>query len=102
MRDCPADIDIMYVDATGRVTAAYNMKSEPPRTKTEQTLSAQTQTNEAYEKRLKKYDSKFSALIAIELKGGTLNIAGSNPDGIEVKTGQKLDLDIAALKKLAK
>ncbi len=31
MRDCPVDIDIIYLDGAGRVTAMYQMKAEKPR-----------------------------------------------------------------------
>jgi uncharacterized membrane protein (UPF0127 family) len=102
MRDCPIPIDIIYVDSGGRVTAMYNMQPEAPRTQAEKDISAITRVNKAYEDRLKKYSSRFDALIAIELKGGTLNINNSNPGGIELKVGQKLDLDMQALRKLAK
>lgn len=102
MRDCPIPIDIIYVDSGGRITAMYNMKPEEPRSAEEKELSAMTRTNERYENRLKKYSSRFDALIAIELKGGTLNIDGSIPGGIELKVGQKLELDMQALRALAK
>lgn len=102
MRDCPIPIDIIYVDTGGRITAMYNMKPERPRGEDEKELNPITQTNSKYENRLRKYSSRFDAIIAIELKGGTLNIDGSNPGGVELKVGQKLDLDVQALRKLAK
>ncbi|MFN5946823.1 MAG: DUF192 domain-containing protein [Phycisphaerae bacterium] len=102
MRDCPIPIDIIYVDAGGRITAMYNMKPEAPRGEGEKDLNPLNGTNSKYESRLRKYSSRFDSLIAIELKGGTLNIDGSNPGGIELKVGQKLDLDMQALRKLAK
>lgn len=108
MRDCPIPIDIVYVDATGRITAMHNMQPEAERTEAEKVLTAEAQIpewariNEAYEGRLKKYSSRYDAIVVIELKGGTLNIEGSNPKGLNLKVGQKLDLDMAALRKLAK
>lgn len=102
MRDCPIPIDIIYVDATGRVTAMHKMVPEPERTEAEKKLSPPFQqapdwtwSNETYEKRLKKYPSKFAAQYAIELKGGTL-------DGLTLKEADKVELDRAGLKKRAK
>lgn len=114
MRDCPIDIDIIFVDSTGRITAMHHMKAEAPRGEGEKenTLPyagapAWTATNEKYESRLKKYSSRYDAIIAIELAAGTINIDGkekdAKPDAIVLKVGQKVEgLDVAALKKLAK
>jgi len=107
MRDCPIPIDIIYVDATGRITAMYNMTPEPPRAADEQPIPNDRYpkwawTNDKYEARLKKYPSRFAAVIAIELKANTLNIDGSNKDGIALKVGDKLELDMAALRQQAK
>jgi uncharacterized protein len=114
MRDCPIDIDIVYVDATGRVTAMHHMKAEAARGEGEKEnvlpfagAPAWTGTNEKYESRLKKYSSRYDAIIAIELAAGTLNIDGkeqdAKSDAITLKVGQKIEgLDIPALKKLAK
>lgn len=101
MRDCPVPIDVVYLDGAGRVVAWHKMQPEPPRTEEEKVKTsapgypAWMATNDAYEKRLKKYSSKFSAQFALEFKGGTT-------DSLNLKAGQKLDLDVAALKKLAK
>lgn len=101
MRDCPVPIDVVYLDGAGRVVAWHKMLPEPPRTEEEKVKTAPpgypawAATNDAYEKRLKKYSSKFSAQFALEFKGGTT-------DSLNLKAGQKLDLDVAALKKLAK
>jgi uncharacterized membrane protein (UPF0127 family) len=108
MRDCPIPIDIIFVDATGRITAMHNMQPETERTEAEKVMPedaripAWARTNDAYEARLKKYSSRYDAIVAIELKGGTLNIEGSNPKGLNLKVGQKLDLDMPALRKKAK
>jgi uncharacterized membrane protein (UPF0127 family) len=107
MRDCPIPIDIVYVDATGRITAMHAMQPEPERTEAEKVLGPENapawgRINEAYESRLKKYSSKHDAIVVIEIKGGTLNLEGSNPKGLNLKVGQKLDLDMAELRKRAK
>ncbi len=111
MRDCPSTIDIIYLDTTGRITATYSMPPEAPRSEAEKVLTAPpgtphpttgwtqwpawTHTNDAYENRLKKYSSRFPAQFVIELKGGTLQ-------SLNLKPGQKIELDLDRLKKLAK
>ena len=78
------------------------MKKEEPRTEEEKVLSPpypnapkELWSNAHYEDRLKKYDSRFPMQFAIELKGGTI-------PGLNIKEGEKIDLPVAALKKLAK
>lgn len=100
MRDCPADIDIIYVDATGRIVAMYHMKAEAPRAEDEKIKPGEN-FNQKYEERLKKYSSKFAACIVIELKANTINIDGDNPNGIKLKVGDKLDLDVTKLRQEA-
>lgn len=102
MRDCPIPIDIIYLDAAGRVVATYKMTPEPPRSENEKKLSPPfanaptwTWTNDAYENRLKKYPSLFASQFVIELKANSL-------DALKLKKGDKVDLDVDALKKLAK
>lgn len=104
MRDCPIPIDIIYLDAAGRVVATYKMTAEPPRSEAEKKVSAPpgypkapdwTWTNDDYEERLKKYPSGFASQYVIELKGDTL-------DTLKVSKGDKVDLDIDALKKRLK
>ncbi len=95
MRDCPIPIDIIFIDASGRITATHKMVPESPRGEDELINDPRIKTNEKYDKRLKKYPSKFDAQFVIELKGNTL-------DTIKLKDAQKIDLDWAALKKRAK
>ncbi len=96
MRDCPVDIDIIFLDRSARIIAMHAMKAEPPRTEDEKQLDS-TGTNPKYEARLKKYPSAFPTQYVIELKGGTL--AELNPP---LKTGQKIKLDETGLKKRAR
>ena len=109
MRDCPVPIDIIYIDATGRITAMHHMQPEPPRTDKEQNdpavnagNPAWSWTNTTYEDRLKKYDSRFNACVVIEVAGGAINIDGKEEKGLKLEVGQKLELDVGALRKLAK
>lgn len=102
MRDCPIPIDIIYLDGSGRVVASHKMVPEPPRSEAEKVNTppvpgapAWSYTNASYEKRLKKYPSRFSSQFVIELKGDTL-------DTLKVKPGDKVAFDAPALKAKAK
>jgi len=101
MRDCAKPIDIIYLDATGRITASYTMAAEPPRAEDEKELTPQfagapdwAKMNAKYEARLKKYSSRFAAKYAIELKGETIK-------DMNLKAGQLIEID-PALKDKAK
>jgi uncharacterized membrane protein (UPF0127 family) len=94
MRDCPIDIDIIFLDPTGRVTAMHQMKKEEPRKADGSEGQVGDMTNLAYENRLAKYSSKYPMQFAIELKGGTLPT-------LKVKEGDKIELPLAELKKRA-
>lgn len=97
MRDCPVDIDIIFLDGVMKITAMHEMKPEDPRKDDEKQLESApgipewARTNRKYEERLKRYYSKFASQYVIELKGGTLK-------GLGLKEGQKIELD-PALKK---
>jgi uncharacterized protein len=102
MRDCPIPIDVIYLDGSGRVVAWHKMTPEPPRAEDETTKEAPyagapewSATNAKYEARLKKYSSRFSAQFAVEIQGG-------KTDSLNLKAGQKVTLDVAGLKKMAK
>lgn len=114
MRDCPIDIDIIYTDGVGRVTAAHEMKAEPPRGSLKDSDGKAIYEGEPgdwdlnklptrerfdgavkYESRLKKYSSKFRSTFAIELKAGSIKKLG-------VKEGDVVDFDHAGLKKMAR
>ena len=87
MRDCPIDIDIIYLDPTMKITAWHEMKAGPVRLPEEKILDARG-VNPAYEDKLIKYSSKFAAQYVIELKGGTIAPMG-------LKEGQKIEIDPA-------
>lgn len=86
MRDCKFDIDIAYLDDSGRVVSMYTMKMEPRNT---------GESDSDYENRLKRYPSRYGARFALELKAGTL-------DRLGVKPGDLLELDAEGLKRRAK
>ncbi len=87
MRRCPIPIDIIFLDASGRVVATHQMKEEEPQ--------GENESDAQYEDRLKRYPSRFAAQFAIELQGGML-------DNLDVKEGQVIELDLDALKRRAK
>jgi uncharacterized membrane protein (UPF0127 family) len=95
MRDCPVAIDIIYLDVSGRIVGMHKMVPEPPRSEAEKVLDPGTGVNDAYEGRLKKYFSTYPAQFVIELAGNTL-------DSMKLKEGEKIDLELDRLKKLAK
>lgn len=87
MRDCPIPIDIIYLDASGRITASHQMQVEEPRREGE--------SDYEYDARLKKYSSRYDAQFVIELAGGTL-------DELSVKDGDLVALDTERLKSMAR
>ena len=92
MRDCLIDIDIIYLNPKGEVVQTYTMKMEERRGPGEGAIG---DINAAYNDRLKKYASGPPAQIAIEIKAGLVTQLG-------VKPGDKIELDLNALKKAAK
>lgn len=86
MRDCKFDIDIAYLDDSGRVVATHTMKNEPRNP---------GESDSDYENRLKRYPSTYAARFALEVRPGTLARLG-------VKPGDLLVLDTESLKKRAK
>lgn len=82
MRDCLFNIDIIFLDAAGRITAMHAMPMEPPR--------ASGESLKMYERRLPTYSSRYNAKYAIELVGGML-------ETLDLKEGQRIDFDIARL-----
>ena len=59
MANCLIDIDILYVDAQGKIVSTHKMKAPLPRRDDE--------SQAAYEARLARYSSKWPAQFAIEL-----------------------------------
>ena len=80
MRRCLVPIDIIFLDARGRVVATHAMKVEPYDTP---------------DWKLKRYSSQYPAQFAIELKGGTLS-------QMDLKRGDPIDLPLERLKRWAR
>ena len=87
MRDCYIDIDIIFLDSAGRITAMHHMPIEDPRTKDE--------TQYQYETRLQRYSSRFNAQYAIELVGGML-------ENLDLENGQQIKFDIEYLQSISR
>lgn len=83
MVDCLVDIDIMYLDALGRITAIHTMKAEPPQ--------GDNEPRTQYEQRLKRYPSGLGAQFAIELRAGRIGELG-------LRQGDKVDIPLDCLK----
>jgi uncharacterized membrane protein (UPF0127 family) len=89
MKNCLVDIDIVYLDPLGKVTATHRMKAEPPQ--------GHDESDAAYEARLRQhtYPSGYPAQFAIELKAGWL-------DQLNLKIEDRIELDLDRLKALAR
>ncbi len=86
MKDCFIGLDIIFVDAQGRITAIHDAPSEK--------LRAKTETNDHYESRLYRYSSKRPAQFVIELPRGSVK-------RLKPTLGQQVNLDWAKLVKRA-
>jgi uncharacterized membrane protein (UPF0127 family) len=87
MRDCTFDIDIIFLDPTGRITAMHAMVVEEPKRADESQFQ--------YEMRLEKYPSRFNAQYAIEFSGGTL-------EQLSLEVGDQIELNTEALQAITK
>ena len=83
MKNCLIPLDIMFLDARGRITAIHQMPAEP--------LQTESETMSEYEDRLPGYRSLLGAQYAIELQYGRISELG-------LKTGQKIELPFDCLK----
>ncbi len=83
MAYCLVDIDLIFLDGRGTITALHEMKIEPPRETGESEL--------AYNARLKNYESAFPARFAIELPAGSI-------ERLQLRVNQNIPLDLDALK----
>jgi uncharacterized membrane protein (UPF0127 family) len=86
---CLFDIDIIYLDAQGRVTATHEMKARPPR-RADETVAE-------YEARVRQdsYPSYYPAQFVIEVRGGWL-------DRLDLRVEDKIELDLDRLKAMAR
>ena len=87
MKNCLVDIDLAYLDRDGRIVSVHHMKVEPPR--------AGDESEEAYERRLRRYVSRRPAQYVIELKAGSFK-------RLELAVGHVVELDRERLTRLAR
>jgi len=80
MKNCLTDIDLIFLDARGNVTAVHAMTPEPLDTPDSQ---------------LTIYSSDYPAQFAVELRGGKAAELGVEP-------GERIDLPLEKLKRLAR
>ena len=86
MGNCLTDMDILFVDDRGTITAVHHMKVEPPQRPGESDLG--------YDLRMPRYSSIVPVRFAIELAPGTV-------DRLGLRVNDRLDLDLKRLKALA-
>jgi uncharacterized membrane protein (UPF0127 family) len=87
MGHCLIDIDIIFLDSHGRVTATHRMKAQPPQRPDE--------SDSAYRARMPTYPSRMPAQFVIELSPGWL-------DRLSVRVDDKVSLDLPRLKARAR
>ena len=85
MANCLVDIDAIFIDGAGIITAAYTMKTEPPR--------AENETEMEYLRRLPTYTSRYPVRAAIELPAGSIESMG-------LQVGHHTGLDMNQLERL--
>ncbi|MGP1347734.1 MAG: DUF192 domain-containing protein [Phycisphaerales bacterium] len=86
MRDCLIDIDIAFLNNTGRVLAMHTMPVQP---------REPGETDAAYESRLARYSSRYPARFAVEVRGGLLRELG-------LEVGDVIEFDHEGLKERAR
>ncbi len=87
MKNCFFNIDLIFLDSRGTITAVHSMKTEDPKSEDESDF--------AYENRLNHYWSNGLARFAMEFQEGTNEKLG-------FKVNDKLNLDLNYLKSLAR
>ena len=89
MAHCLVDIDLIFLDARGHITALHRMVALRPQ--------GEDESETAYEARVreKSYPSFFRAQFALEFQAGTI-------DRIGLVFDEKIDLDLDRLKRLAR
>lgn len=87
MKNCIIDIDMIFLDEEGRITAVHAAKKELPRQPGESEWD--------YEDRLKRYPSRRPAQFVIEVRAGTIKRLG-------LKAGQLVEMEVERLAKLGK
>lgn len=87
MGHCLTDIDLIFIDVTGRIISLHEMKVEAPQ--------AEGEPDWDYRQRMASYPSRLPAQLAIELPPGSITRLG-------LKAGQSLDLNMRRLRAMAR
>ncbi|HJN71240.1 MAG: DUF192 domain-containing protein [Phycisphaerae bacterium] len=87
MANCLINIDLLFLDSRGTITAAHEMKIEEPQGVTESQWD--------YERRLKHYYSNGPARFAIELQEGTIQ-------RLHLRVNDRIPLDLRDLRNIAR
>ena len=87
MKNCLFNIDLIFLDSRGTITAVHSMQTEDPKSELESEFM--------YENRLNHYWSNGPARFAMEFQEGT-------NDRLGFKVNDKVDLDLTYLKSLAR
>lgn len=82
---CVTDIDVIFLDGMGRITAAHEMTTELPRQPGE--------SDGVYRLRMPGYSSVYPIRVAIELPPGTIQ-------RLQLEPGQATGIDMASLETL--
>ena len=82
MKDCLIDMDMVFVDAEGKISALHEAKRQPLRTR--------GQSLDVYESGLKRYSSNRRAKYCIELPAGSIK-------RLKPSLGQRIELDWASI-----
>ena len=86
MKNCPIEMDIVFISDKGVVLATHRMQAAPPHRAGE--------SEEQYNNRLPRYDSRRPAQYAIELQAGTI-------ERLKVKPGDRIEMELKRLAKMA-
>ena len=85
MGNCLTDMDIIFLDGAGHVTAVHEMTAEQPRRPEESDFE--------YRDRMPSYSSRFPVRAAVELPPGTikrLGLTSNQPSGLDMKALETL------------
>lgn len=86
MKNCPIEMDILFINDKGVIVAAHRMKPAP--------AMRPGESESAYDARLPRYESRRPAQFAIELKAGTI-------ERLKIKPGDRIEMEVQRLTKLA-
>jgi uncharacterized membrane protein (UPF0127 family) len=89
MHECLIDMDLIFLDPHGTITATHRMKARP--------LRQANETEDQYRERMRQeeYPSGYPAQFAVELQAGSL-------DRLHLHVDDRIKLDVERLKAMAR